>query len=326
MAEQSLDQDEQLNVRWAFDDPNPKANKRIEEERQQQFVEHLLQKGPTVAQRFLPPELLNAPSGANAMPETAPAVPPGLDPSADPNASYYYPDPAAATTSSSAAAYPDTPAQTYASYDWSQSGAVPNSGAGPWWESMPQPSADAVNASAGVAQSLSTASSMPYGAAFYAVATDATEPAAKRSKVGDADSATDVDPATMAHYQAAYADYYNYNSAYAAYSQYANMDPSAPQPATASAKAPVRTAPAVEEEDEEEDEKSGTIGPSLPGAEPKRKKKRAPEPVVAAEEDPAMLAQQAALEEQRRLEESMRAQASLDALLDSIDSQKAASS
>jgi len=45
MAEQSLDSDEQLNVRWAYDDPNPVAIKRVKVEKNVEAYNAILDKG-----------------------------------------------------------------------------------------------------------------------------------------------------------------------------------------------------------------------------------------------------------------------------------------
>jgi hypothetical protein len=49
MAEQSLDGDEQLNIRWAYEDPNPRSIKQIQNEKEQRVVDALRAAGHTPA-------------------------------------------------------------------------------------------------------------------------------------------------------------------------------------------------------------------------------------------------------------------------------------
>ena len=60
MAEQSLDHDEQINVRWAYDDPNPRAQAITLRNQAQMMLAAMEAKGhlPTGAEGAYPEELL----------------------------------------------------------------------------------------------------------------------------------------------------------------------------------------------------------------------------------------------------------------------------
>ena len=50
MSEQSLDGNEQINVRWAYDDPNPRVIRRIQAEKEVQVMEAIEKKGYEAAE------------------------------------------------------------------------------------------------------------------------------------------------------------------------------------------------------------------------------------------------------------------------------------
>jgi hypothetical protein len=62
MAEQALDADEQINVRWARDDPNPKSAAENQQKKEMQVMQAVLKKGYSMQNAALP---YDAPLGYN---------------------------------------------------------------------------------------------------------------------------------------------------------------------------------------------------------------------------------------------------------------------